>query len=36
LPSGQSLAKPAPLYKKLDDEIIEAERARLGASPEEW
>jgi hypothetical protein len=36
LPPGQQLAKPAPLYKKLDDEIIEAERARLGDSSEEW
>ncbi len=35
LPPGQSLAKPAPLYKKLDEEIIEAERARLGASSED-
>ena len=35
LPSGQSLAKPVPLYKKLDVEIIEVERARLGASREE-
>ncbi|MGH2619671.1 MAG: methionine--tRNA ligase [Anaerolineales bacterium] len=35
LPAGQSLAKPAPLYKKLDDEIIETERAHLGASSED-
>jgi methionyl-tRNA synthetase len=30
LPAGQSLAKPMPLYKKLDDDIVELERARLG------
>ena len=30
LPGGQSLAKPKPLYKKLDDDIVELERARLG------
>ncbi len=30
LPAGQSLAKPKPLYKKLDDDIVELERARLG------
>jgi methionyl-tRNA synthetase len=35
LPSGQQLAKPAPLYKKLDDELVEAERARLGAASED-
>ena len=27
---GQVLEKPAPLYKKLDDSIIEEERSRLG------
>jgi methionyl-tRNA synthetase len=27
---GQKLLQPAPLYKKLDDEIVEQERARLG------
>lgn len=30
LPAGQALAKPKPLYKKLDDDIVELERARLG------
>jgi methionyl-tRNA synthetase len=35
LPVGQQLAKPAPLYKKLDDELVEAERARLGAASED-
>ena len=30
LPPGQSMAKPKPLYKKLDDEIVEQELARLG------
>jgi len=34
LPAGQQLAKPAPLYKKLDDELIEVERARLGQASE--
>jgi len=29
-PAGQPLAKPAPLYKKLEPEIIEQERIRLG------
>jgi len=32
LPPGQSMAKPKPLYKKLDDEIVEQERVRLGAA----
>ena len=35
LPAGQQLAPPAPLYKKLDDDIVEAERARLGAASED-
>ena len=30
LPASQPLAKPAPLYKKLEPEIIEQERIRLG------
>ena len=30
LPAGQALAKPKPLYKKLDDDIVELERTRLG------
>jgi methionyl-tRNA synthetase len=30
LPAGQSLAKPKPLYRKLDDDIVEQERALLG------
>jgi methionyl-tRNA synthetase len=34
LPAGQALAQPKPLYKKLDEEIIEVERARLGAASE--
>ena len=29
LPPGQLMAKPEPLYKKLDDEIVEQELARL-------
>ena len=31
LQPGQKLNQPEPLYRKLDDEIIEQERARLGA-----
>ena len=31
LQAGQSLTKPEPLFRKLDDSVIEAERARLGA-----
>ena len=27
---GQRLLPPTPLYKKLDDSIVEEERARLG------
>lgn len=30
LPPGQKLQQPAPLFKKLDDEIVEQERSRLG------
>ncbi|UCD99411.1 MAG: methionine--tRNA ligase [Chloroflexota bacterium] len=30
LRAGQKLRKPAPLFRKLDDEIVEAERSRLG------
>ena len=30
LPAGQALRKPEPLFKKLDESIIEQERARLG------
>ena len=30
LPPGQSMAKPKPLYKKLDEDIVELERAGLG------
>jgi len=30
LEAGRRLRQPEPLYKKLDDSIIEAERARLG------
>jgi methionyl-tRNA synthetase len=29
LPAGQALRKPAPLFKKLDDSVIEEEYARL-------
>jgi len=31
---GQALEKPTPLYKKLDDSIIEEERSRLGQPTE--
>jgi methionyl-tRNA synthetase len=30
LPPGQRLEEPQPLFRKLDDDIVEAERARLG------
>ena len=31
LPPGQPLRKPAPLFKKLDESVVEEERARIGA-----
>jgi methionyl-tRNA synthetase len=30
LPAGQGLRQPSPLFKKLDESIVEEERARLG------
>ena len=30
LPAGQALREPAPLFKKLDESVIEEEYARLG------
>jgi methionyl-tRNA synthetase len=30
LPPGQALRQPEPLYRKLDDSVVEDERARLG------
>lgn len=33
LQPGTPLQKPVPLYKKLDDSIVEEERGRLGKSP---
>jgi len=30
LPPGQELLQPSPLFRKLDEEIVEEERARLG------
>jgi methionyl-tRNA synthetase len=30
LPAGQALRSPAPLFKKLDESVIEEEYARLG------
>jgi methionyl-tRNA synthetase len=35
LPAGQRLQEPKPLYIKLEPEVIDAERARLGAEREE-
>jgi methionyl-tRNA synthetase len=32
LPAGQSLRKPRPLFKKLDESIVEQELARMGKS----
>jgi methionyl-tRNA synthetase len=29
LPAGQALREPAPLFKKLDESVIEEEHARL-------
>ncbi len=34
LAEGHVLGTPAPLFKKLDDSIVEEERARLGPPPE--
>ena len=31
LPAGQALVQPAPLFKKLDESIVEEERSRLGS-----
>jgi methionyl-tRNA synthetase len=31
LPAGQTLVQPAPLFKKLDESIVEQERSRLGS-----
>jgi methionyl-tRNA synthetase len=30
LPAGQALKEPAPLFRKLEEKIVEEERARLG------
>ena len=30
LPAGQALCKPAPLYRKLDESVVDEEMARLG------
>jgi methionyl-tRNA synthetase len=29
LPAGQALREPAPLFKKLDESVVEEEYARL-------
>jgi methionyl-tRNA synthetase len=31
LPAGQALRKPKPLFKKLDEDVADEERARIGA-----
>ncbi len=31
LAAGQALQQPAPLFKKLDESIVEEERAKLGS-----
>jgi methionyl-tRNA synthetase len=31
LPPGQALSQPAPLFKKLDESIVEEERSRMGS-----
>ena len=31
LPPGQTLSQPAPLFKKLDEELVDEEYARLEA-----
>jgi methionyl-tRNA synthetase len=33
LKPGQPIQKPKPLYKKLDESIVEEERSRLGKPP---
>jgi methionyl-tRNA synthetase len=33
LKPGQALREPAPLFKKLDEKVVEEERARLGRTP---
>jgi methionyl-tRNA synthetase len=30
IPNGRQLPKPSPLFKKLDDSVVEDELARLG------
>jgi methionyl-tRNA synthetase len=30
LPAGQALRQPQPLFRKLEPQIVEEERARLG------
>jgi hypothetical protein len=31
LPAGQALGEPEPLFKKLDESVVDEERARMGA-----
>ena len=33
LPVGRAVAKPTPVFTKLDPRVIEEELARLGADP---
>jgi methionyl-tRNA synthetase len=33
LPAGQKLQQPSPLFKKLDDDTVEKELARLRGTP---
>jgi methionyl-tRNA synthetase len=33
LQPGQAIVKPEPLFKKLDESIVEEERQRLGSNP---
>ncbi|RMH00708.1 MAG: methionine--tRNA ligase [Chloroflexi bacterium] len=34
IPAGRSLPKPKPLFKKLDDQVVADELARLGSRPD--
>ncbi len=32
--AGQALRRPEPLFKKLDESVVEEELARIGAAPD--
>ena len=32
-PNSRALRKPQPLFKKLDESVVEEELARIGAAP---